>query len=120
MYTRLIMEIDKGHSNDSKAGIIEFAEGCIRFQNKEGAMIYCDNLLGKIGTLEANQFARDTRFDDWMLQQILWDMETIGQSKEQGKKYTLFPKAVIEVGSTASHVWVHLDGKRIFLIRLNK
>lgn len=85
--------------------LLKFAKSCIDFQNREGAKIYVNNQLGRIGTKETNSFCLKNKYDTFLLNSIFLDLTTYSKDREE-----------IEVGRSGSHVWVHVNGEREFIV----
>lgn len=109
MYTKIVIENEVKLETEIIKELTSYTESCVGFWNKEGAKIYCENLLGKLGSESTNKLARNTKYDSWLLDMIMCDISY---------KVKRYPHA-IKVGRTSSHVYVHtLEGEehRIFLI----
>jgi hypothetical protein len=110
MYTKIKIENEIKNSTDIIKETLAFTESCVKFWNGEGAKIYCDNLIGKLGNKETNEHARKTDYKSWLLDAILTDINT---------KVDKYPDA-LKVGRTSSHVFVHtLEGSEERVLMLH-
>ncbi len=108
----ILVENDyKGKRNWVTGGILD----CIRFWNREGMMAVAKNRSGEWGNEETKEMANTMHADDFLLEMMLVDCNTFVNS-DFAKNST----DTYECGRTRSHVWVHLNGERIFMIHTNR
>ena len=78
---------------------------CIAFWNTNGQRIFSENKAGNLGDKGTQQFAKDTPFEDWLIEMIKCDCITY--TKDKGYK----------AGRGGSHVWVSdSNNERILMI----
>lgn len=84
---------------------------CVGFWNREGMMAVAKNRSGEWGDKETQRKANTMTADDFILEMLLLDCKTFVNSKfakESADKY--------ECGRTRSHIWVHINDKRVLMI----
>lgn len=99
------LNIEKG-SEFTKDFATAVMVGSVDFWNKNGKEIYEDNKRGdNLGNTETNEYARKTKYDDWLNEMIYIDCKGICKGKEYN------------CGRTRSHVWVHNgNNERVLMI----
>ena len=98
MYTEIKITNEIKEETKINKHLSSYAKECTEFWNREGAKIYCENLLGNLGNKETNIKARNTKYDSWLLDCILIDIETLIKCNYLKE---------LKVGRTSSHVYVH-------------
>ncbi len=84
---------------------------CVNFWNREGMKSIENNRSGKWGDKETQEMAKKMAPDDFLLEMILRDCKGLVNSdfaNNSGEKY--------ECGRTRSHVWIHINDKRVMMI----
>jgi hypothetical protein len=84
---------------------------CVSFWNREGKKSIENNRSGKWGDKETQEMAKTMTPDDFLLEMLLLDCKGLVNSdfaKNSGEKY--------ECGRTRSHVWIHINDKRVMMI----
>jgi hypothetical protein len=83
---------------------------CIGFWNTNGKKIQEDNIAGKYGSPRSQQEARECTLEMWLLNSILYDVESLIADREG--KY--------KCGKGGSHVWISdNNNERLALITIN-
>lgn len=80
------------------------------FWNKEGEKVIEKNISGKLGSKETNQMAKTMQPDDFILEMMLIDCKVFVNSDLANNSPDTY-----ECGRTRSHVWVHINDKRILM-----
>ena len=97
----------EGEKNYVTSNIIS----CINFWNTQGIDVYSKNIQGKMGSEETNKLSRTKTYDDFILDMLLTDCKTFCKSK-----YAKESSVEFECGRTRSHIWVHINDKRVIII----
>jgi len=97
----------EGEKNYVTSNIID----CVNYWNREGIDVYSKNITGEYGSKETNEKSRKTVYDDFILDMLLIDCRTFCNSK-----YAKESNVEFECGRTRSHIWVHMDNKRVIII----
>ena len=84
---------------------------CVGFWNREGMMAIAKNRSGEWGDKKTQEMANTMGADDFLLEMLLLDARAFVNSdfaKNSEDKY--------ECGRTRSHVWIHINDKRVQMI----
>jgi len=107
----LAVQIENAPSNYVTHGIKE----SMHFWNNQADSLIRKNKSGEYGNAETQKMAQTMQADDFMLEMLLIDCKTFCNSqfaKDSGNTY--------ECGRTRSHIWVHLNGKRVLMLYSKK
>jgi hypothetical protein len=81
---------------------------CIKFQNREGASIYENNIYGMLGEKRHAEIARRMEFNDWLLNSMYQDCQVF--IKPDQTKF--------KTGKGGNHIWIVENNERILMIHL--
>lgn len=82
---------------------------CMKFWNRNESF-YEKNKSGEFGSKFTKELANRVPADDFLLEMMLIDCQTYVNSN-----FSKDSKDTYECGRTRSHVWVHMNGERIFM-----
>jgi hypothetical protein len=100
----------KGKSNYLTSSLLD----CMGFWNREGMIAVAKNRSGEWGGKATQELANRVPADDFLLEMMLTDCKTFVNSD-----FAKNSPDTYECGRTRSHVWVHMNDKRIFMFHTN-
>lgn len=109
--SKVILKIENELKDREPDYITNSIIDCVGFWNKEGMNAVAKNRSGEWGSKQTQELANRVPADDFLLEMILVDAKTFVNSefsKNSADKY--------ECGRTRSHVWIHINDKRVLMI----
>ena len=86
---------------------------CVSYWNREGDSIFQREVLGRVDSEDAEQYAIKNATRHWLMDMIYKDCEFV---MSYAHELADCSEGTYEFGRSGSHIWLHKDGERIAMI----